>query len=341
MLYGCTGYTGKLMAIEAGKRKMDIVLAGRNPVSVKALAEETGLPFVICGLDDQKALDVALNGVSVVLHCAGPFVDTAPPMLIACLRNKVHYLDITGEIDVFESCAELTVEAEMAGIMLMPGVGFDVVPTDCLAAMLKNDLPDATSLELVIKNNGGGVSHGTASTMVKGLGTGSRVRKNGKIMAVPMATPLIEVDFGKGPIKAAGMPWGDVSTAYYTTGIKNIVVAFALPPKTLKNLQRSRYINFLLKMKWVKNLIQGKIDKGPAGPSPEAREKATSKIWGRVRNAKGEEKTRMIETVNGYTLTVLTGLHIAAKVQQGDFKQGFQTPAGLYGSTILDESMKA
>ncbi len=320
---------------------MDIVLAGRNPVTVAALAESTGLPYVVCGLDDPAALDRALIGVSVVLHCAGPFVDTAPPMVAACISNRIHYLDITGEIDVFESCARLTVEAEMAGSMLMPGVGFDVVPTDCLAKRLKTAMPDAQSLELVIKNSGGGVSHGTASTMVKNLGEGSRIRKNGKIVAVPMATPLIEVDFGKGPITAAGMPWGDVSTAYYTTGIPNITVAFALPPKTLSNLRKSRYINFLLRMNWVKNLIQKKIDNGPAGPSEEARAKSGTQIWGRVRNAKGKEKTMSIETINGYSLTVLTGLCIAEKVQKGDFKAGFQTPAGLFGSDILDESVKA
>lgn len=339
LLYGCTGYTGKLIAIEAARRKMDVVLCGRNKEKVEEISKLTGLPFVVASLEDPASLDNAMKGISVVLHCAGPFIDTAPAMIAACFKNKVHYLDITGEIDVFESCAALTVEAEMSSVMLMPGVGFDVVPTDCLAARLKAALPDAQSLELVIKNNGGGISHGTASTMIKNLGTGSFVRRNGKITQVPMASPTISVDFGKGPILAAGMPWGDVSTAYYTTGIPNIVVAFALPPKTLKNLKRSRYINFLLRLNWVKKLIQRKIDQAPAGPSDASRAKSNSQIWGRVVNAKGQEKTMQIETPNGYTLTVLTGLLIAEKVQKGIAKAGFQTPAGLFGPNILDEAI--
>jgi short subunit dehydrogenase-like uncharacterized protein len=99
-----------------------------------------------------------------VLCAAGPFSATSRPVADACLRNRVHYLDITGEIDVFEALAARDAEAKARGIMLLPGVGFDVAPSDCLAAHLKRRLPDANDLRpyLSLRAN---TSRGTAKTI--------------------------------------------------------------------------------------------------------------------------------------------------------------------------------
>ena len=131
----------------------------------------------------------------MVLHCAGPFSRTARPMVEACLRNKKHYTDITGEIAVFEACAALDKKAQEAGIMLMPGVGFDVVPTDCLAKHLKGRLPTATRLSLAFYGVGR-LSHGTQATMIMNIGKGGAIRRDGKITGVPAAWKTREIDFG-------------------------------------------------------------------------------------------------------------------------------------------------
>src|SRR5687768_8923152 len=144
VLYGATGYTGRLIARLASTYDIRPILAGRNPDAVAALARELGFEHRVFSLDDDAALERALRGASAVLHCAGPFSLTSEPMANACLRTGVHYIDITGEIDVFEQLHARDAAARAAGMMLLPGAGFDVVPSDCLAAHLKRRLPSAT-----------------------------------------------------------------------------------------------------------------------------------------------------------------------------------------------------
>ena len=186
LIYGANGYTGRLIAEEAVRRGLKPVLAGRNVEALTPLAARLGLPVRAFALDDAAALRAGLTGVGLVLHCAGPFSATAGPMLEACLDIGAHYLDITGEIDVFAHCHAQHARAQARGIVVLPGAGFDVVPTDCLAAALKRALPDATSLVLAFVG-GGGPSPGTAKTGVEGLGKGGRARIGGTVKRVPLA----------------------------------------------------------------------------------------------------------------------------------------------------------
>src|SRR5512139_1306127 len=207
---------------------MKPILAGRNGEAISALATSLGLDYRIFALDDLKAIAAGLKGCDVVLHCAGPFSRTSQAMRDACLLTHTHYLDITGEIAVFEAAATCDSIARTAGIMLLPGVGFDVVPTDCLAAHLKSQLPTATHLALAFRGLGR-ASRGTTLTGLEGMSTGGLVRRDGKLIPVPLAWKTRHIDFGngRGPIATITLPWGDVSTAYYTTGIPNIEVYMA------------------------------------------------------------------------------------------------------------------
>ena len=146
LIYGATGYTGRLIAKAASDKGARPILAGRNLDKVKRVAEPLGLSARTFDLGDPARIDAAVKDVSVVLCAAGPFSATSRPVADACLRNRVHYLDITGEIDVFEALAARDAEAQARGVVLLPGVGFDVVPSDCLAAHLKRRLPDANDL---------------------------------------------------------------------------------------------------------------------------------------------------------------------------------------------------
>ncbi len=145
MIYGANGYTGRLIVSEARKRGMTPILAGRNRRAIEEIGAETGFECRVFDLDDKAVAQQALQGVAVVLHCAGPFSATSQLMIEACLVNACHYLDITGEISVFANAHRQSDEARRADIILMPGVGFDVVPTDCLAAKLVQKLPAATA----------------------------------------------------------------------------------------------------------------------------------------------------------------------------------------------------
>jgi short subunit dehydrogenase-like uncharacterized protein len=334
LIYGANGYTGELIVRYAVERGMKPILAGRNAEKVAALAKQYSLEFRVFSLEETEKLESVLREVSLVLHCAGPFSITSKPMVEACIKTGRHYLDITGEIAVFEAMAELNERAEAANVMVMPGVGFDVVPSDCLALHLKNRLPTATNLTLAFSGLGG-ISHGTQATMTMNVGNGGAVRRDGKITSVPAAYKIREIDFGEMKTKAVTIPWGDVSTAYYSTGIPNIEVFTVIPEDRLKLLKLSRYVGWLLATSPVQNYLQSKIPVG--GPSDEDRKNGKTLLWGEASDDKGNRVEARQQGVEGYTLTALGALNIVQKILDGNFCVGFQTPAKCYGADLILE----
>lgn len=334
MIYGANGYTGELIAREAQARGLRPVLAGRSPRKIEALARELGLESRVFDLANVDASASQLAGISVVLHCAGPFSATSAPMLEACLMSKTHYLDISGEITVFEHAQALNSRAQQQGIVICPGVGFDVIPTDCVAAALKAALPDATQLALGFDSRSG-FSPGTAKTSVEGLAQGGRVRRNGKIVQVPLAFKTRKIDFGDGEKLAMSIPWGDVSTAFYTTGIPNIEVYIPGSPGLVANARRANYIRWLLGLKPVQNLLKKRIGSSVKGPDAGTRERMPTYVWGEAINAKGVTRTARIKTANGYSLTVTGSLAVVDHLLKHDPKGGSYTPAKLVGADLV------
>ncbi|MER3431226.1 MAG: saccharopine dehydrogenase [Blastocatellia bacterium] len=334
LIYGANGYTGELITRFAAERGLRPLVAGRRESEMRRVAERFGLEYRVFSLEDSSALDAALQDVELVLHCAGPFSITSRPMLEACLRNQRHYLDITGEISVFEYCASLDKKARAAGIMIMPGVGFDVVPSDCLALHLKKRLPDATHLTLAFFGVGR-LSHGTLATMIMNLGRGGAIRKDGRITPVPAAFKTREINFGTFRKVGVTIPWGDVSTAFYSTGIPNIEVFSVVPRSALKLMRTSRYFGRLLVFAPVQQFLQSRIP--PGGPSDEERASGKSLLWGEVVNQAGNQAEARMETPEGYTLTALSALKICEKILAGDYSPGFQTPAKAFGADLILE----
>jgi len=337
IIYGSYGYTGKLISELAVKSDLSVLLSGRNEEKLKTQADELNLPFKKADLNNPAEMDELLSGAKLVIHCAGPFRFTWKQMLDACIRNRCHYLDITGEIEVFEGIKARDAEIREAGIMAMPGTGFDIVPTDCLALYLKKQLPDATKLELAFMGLGGGVSHGTAQSIAGKLGEGGAVRKDGKIKRVPAAYKTKRIDFGKGEKTVASIPWGDVSTAHFTTGIPNIMVYTAMRKKQIRLLKLTNWMAPLLRTEFVRNRIKNWVGKNIDGPDREARETGKSLIWGRVENEKGESIEAGLETSEGYKLTADTSWLIAQKVTEDSYKPGYQTPASVYSENLILE----
>lgn len=337
LLYGANGYTGRLIARYAAEYGLQPVLAGRNEAAIKALAAELQLPCRVFPLEDSAALEAALRETPAVIHAAGPFAQTARPMVEACLKTGVHYLDINGDISVFELLKTYDAAARQAGIMLMPGAGFDVVPTDCMALLLQQQLPDATHLQLAFASTGGGISHGTATTMLSKAGEGGCVRQNGLIARVPMGHKGMTVDFGPKQLFVMTIPWGDIATAHTTTGIPNIETYTGIPKKLYRLLKLQFLFNWLLRTRWMRRYLQRKIERRPAGPTDEQRARATAYVWGRATNAAGQSITGRLQCPDGYTLTAHASLIIAKKALNGHFKTGYQTPAGCYGAGLVEE----
>lgn len=335
MIYGAYGYSGELIAREAVSRGMKPVLAGRDKERVKSLADELGLSYVAFDLSDAKRVEDALAEQSLVLHCAGPFSATAKPMLTACLKTNTHYFDITGEIDVFEFAHSAAIKqaATKANLIVCPGVGFDVVPTDCLAAKLKAALPDATELVLAFKSNGA-MSPGTAKTSVEGMAGLSKVRRNGSITETPLLTRTVRMA-GK-ESTAMSIPWGDVSTAFYTTGIGNVAVYVPVAEKTIKTVRRIQSFRWLMGLPWVQAVLKKQIAKRVKGPNAAQRAQARTILWGEVCNVAGQRKTAWFETPNGYELTITAPLAIVDAVLSGQCQQvGSVTPSQLMGNDFV------
>jgi short subunit dehydrogenase-like uncharacterized protein len=334
LIYGANGYTGELTTRFAAERGLKPILAGRSEPRISELAAKYGFEYRAFSLDDTEKVDAALQEVDMVLHCAGPFSITSRPMVAACIRNKKHYTDITGEIAVFEACAAMGKKAEAAGVMLMPGVGFDVVPSDCLARHLKDRLPSATHLSLAFYGMGR-ISHGTQATMTMNVGKGGAIRKDGKITSVPVAWKTREINFGEVTKTSVTIPWGDVATAYYSTGIPNIEVFTIVPPSNLKMLKMSRYLGWLLATGPFQKYLQGKIP--PGGPSDAERTKGRSLMWGAASDDDGNRVESRQQGPEGYTLTAIAALNIAEKILAGNFTPGYQTPAKAYGADLVLE----
>ncbi|QSG10122.1 saccharopine dehydrogenase family protein [Halapricum desulfuricans] len=332
LIYGAYGYTGELIAREAVDRGLDPILAGRSRESVDALAAELDCEaraFALSG----PALAQQLDDVDLVLNCAGPFVDTHEPLVAACLDSDTHYLDITGEIEVFESIRGFDDRARRAGLTLLPGVGFDVVPSDCLAAHLAERLPGAESLSIGYQP-AGGFSRGTLKTAIAGLGEPGLVRRDGRLEAVPVGHETREIDFGEGSVPATTVPLGDVSTAYHTTGIPDVDCYLAVPPVAARLLRYQRYLAPLLALDPVQGLLESVVDRLVDGPDAETRAETTATLWGEVSDGDATRVSRL-RTPNVYRTTTLAALEAVERTLAGDAPDGYQTPASAFGSDLI------
>jgi short subunit dehydrogenase-like uncharacterized protein len=336
LIYGANGYAGEAAARLAVAQGLTPVLAARDGAKLEPLARELGLEARVATLDDPAALDAALRGAALVLHCAGPYKFTSRQMADACLRAGAHYLDLTGEIPVFEALAARDAEAKARGVMLMPAVGFDVVPTDCLALHLKQRLPSATRLTLAFQVVGpAGLPPGTQRTAIELISFGDRVRRAGKLVVPEPGEKLLSVDFGQGPVQTARLTWGDVFTAYHSTGIADIEVYVALPPAVRGQMRIMKSMRWLFGWGPVRALLLRTVR---PGPSAAARAATVTHVWGEVSDAQGRRAAaRLHGPEAGLVWTTRAALAVVKKVLAGQVAPGYQTPAKVYGADLVLE----
>ena len=336
MIYGANGYAGRLAARLAKSLALKPVVAGRNADQIEPLAKQLGFESRVFDLADPIGVGMNLRGIGAVLHCAGPFSATAKPMLAGCVRAKAHYLDITGEIAVFEDVHARSDEFRRAGIVAMPGVGFDVVPSDCLAAMLKRELPSATHLKLAFKSRYGKLSPGTTKTMVEGLPEGGRIRKDGNIVKVPPAWKVETIAFtAEHSSPAVTIPWGDVSTAFYSTGIPNIEVFLGASAGQIRQLQMPGLIRWMIGLQPVQAFIKAQIARRVTGPSDEERARDEMYLYGEASDAAGNKVALRLRTPEGYSLTADTSVTATLRVLEGRLPAGAYTPSMAFGADFV------
>ena len=332
LVYGAYGYTGELVAREAVDAGLEPILAGRREQPLRDLAEELDLEHRAFSLTDPVAPRLA--DVDAVAHCAGPFVDTYRPMVDACLATGTHYLDITGEIPVLEGVKQYDDLAADAGITFLPGAGFDVVPSDCLAAHLHERLPGATELTLAFDVGEMEPSGGTLKTLLEGVGEGSAVREGGRIVSVPFGSRTKTIDTGRGPQTMAAFPWGDVSTAYTSTGIPNVGVYV---PVSERGQQLYRALNLfgpVLAVEPVKRVLQWAVGRVAEGPDERERETGEASFYGEATDGETTVRSR-VRTPETYRFTAEAMVEILWRVLADEAPVGYQTPSTAFGPEFV------
>lgn len=335
MIYGASGYTGNLVAARAVASGLRPILAGRDSRKISLMAGKFGVEKRVFSLHDPGQLEKAFDDIAVVLNCAGPFVYTAGPVVDACLTTGTHYIDITGEMDVFEALAARDQDAKEAHIMILPGAGIDVVPSDCLVADLAAHHPGGEHLRLAIATRSG-VSRGTMRTIVMSIDN-FRIRREGRITRVAGGSLRHEFDFGEPPRSALVSSLGDVSTAYWSTSIPNIESY-----NQTSNLFRiitliSRLYGWLpAKPIWLA-LLNALVDRAPEGPSESRRRSNYAIFVAEIEDPSGNRATARLRTPDPYDLTAEAAVSIAARTLNEDFKIGYQTPSSAYGADLVRE----
>ena len=333
LLYGAYGYTGRLIVERAVALGLRPVVAGRDGARTQALAEEHGLEWAAFGLDRPAALTAALDDVGLVLNVAGPFSATWRPVLEACLAAPCHYLDITGEIDVLEAMQDRADEARDAGVHVVPAVGFDVVPTDCAAVLAAERVDDATELDLALSVSGG-ASRGTTRTTLERLGQRGAVRRNGRIVPVPIGSERRTIAFTDRPRRGTSIPWGDVSTAYRSTGIANITVYATLPPGLT---WLGRGFGLLLRAGPLRRMTERLVDRLVTGPGSQELASGHARVRAEVRNDRGDAAAVELVTPNAYALTATAAVAAVQRVLGGGVRRppGIHTPSAAFGADFV------
>jgi short subunit dehydrogenase-like uncharacterized protein len=337
MIYGAYGYTGRLVAQEAIKRGHTPILAGRNADKLQALAAELGLECVSFDLNDAAAVQRHLANVDLVFHCAGPFTWTATPMRKACLLTGTHYLDVTGEIAVFEETFKQDVLAKQRGILMCSGMGFDVIPTDCLALYVSQKVPTATDLEigLSIGRTTHGASVGTMKSALEILSRGGLLRRDGKLVNFNLGQGERVIRFSHAERNTIPFPWGDLATAYRTTGIRDITTYMSFHPKMLRLLRNiGPLLNTLLFIKPIRRLAQAWVGWRHQEKKAALDDSGRAYIWAKAFDAKGNAAEAWLETIEAYQFTAVAGVRAVEKVL-ADSPSGALSPAQVLGADFV------
>jgi len=334
MIYGATGFTGRLVTDAIRRKGICPVLAARRTDPLARLAASLGLEARVFTLDDPRRIDAALADIRVVLHAAGPFVRTSTPMLEACLRQGAHYSDLTAEIDVLEALRLRDSEARRRGITILPGAGHAVVASDCLAVHVAARCPGATTLRIAL----GGLarlSRGSTRALVDHAGEPVRIRRNGRIAPLAGGPRVRRFDFGYAERPALAVGWADLSTAFHSTGIPNIETYFdaILPLQLMLTLNET--MGPLLRTPLARALMRAQSELVPEGPDEDERMVRRSVVVAEAHDAAGRCVRGRLFTPEVYSSTAEAAAAVVEKLLAGNAPIGFQTPASAFGSDFV------
>jgi short subunit dehydrogenase-like uncharacterized protein len=338
LIYGVTGCTGGLVSRLAAAAGLPHLAAGRDLERVAAHADPLLLPSRTFSLSDPAKIARGLAGAAVALNAASPFAETAPPLAEACLRAGVHYLDLAAGVAELEALRHLDARAREAGVMLMPGVGFGVVPADAVAARLKRRLPSAVRLSLAFEAVGGG-SRGMLPALLGDLRRPGARRRGGELVPARPGEESLGLDLGAGRRIAITDPRrGELASVYWSSVYPDIDT-YTVHPAALRWLIRSRLAapaRALLARRSAQALVRSLLRRSPPGPAEEALGRGSTRLWAQAEDATGNQVTARLHGPQAHLFSARTALWIAQRVLAGRLRVGFQTPVTAYGPDLLD-----
>jgi short subunit dehydrogenase-like uncharacterized protein len=336
MIYGANGFTGRLVVEEAVKRGHKPILAGRSEAKLKRLADEWNLELSIFDLEERTRLGASIQDVELVFHAAGPFQFTSKPMVEACLESKTFYIDITGEIPVFQNTFSHHSEALRAGIALVSGAGLDVVPTDCMAKYVADQIPNAVELELALAVSSR-PSPGTAKSSLEMMPRGGMRRQDGKLVPSPIGSNIKKVCFSHRDLSVLSISWGDLETAFRSTGIPNITTYMAYPSRLINSVRRfGPLVQKVASLKLLRRAARGLTGMFFKGPDEEMRRSGRTYVWACARDRQGKQVEAWLETIEAYRFTAVAGVRSVEKLLE-ERPTGALTPAQAFGSDFILE----
>ncbi|MCP9835972.1 saccharopine dehydrogenase NADP-binding domain-containing protein [Cyanobium sp. N.Huapi 1H5] len=337
LLYGATGFSGRLLTRCLVEQGIDVVLAGRNEDRLAAMARRWNLDFRVFPLGDPARIEASLDTIHVVLHAAGPFQRTALPMIAACIRTGTHYLDLAGEWPVFQLAVDQGKQAADNGVMLMPGIGFSIVASDCLLAMARARFPEAVALRLALSAPDV-MSRGTFRSLMGLTSSTVTVRRNGTPTTLPAGSLSRCFDFGAGLRKAVAVNWPDVFISQVTDGIATVEV-YAQADWPVQIAYRAGSSMAPLHQSAMGQRLLDLLSQGwPEAPSAAQRQRSGFTLVVEAEDRWRRCRCLRIQTPDGYTVTGATATAIVGRVLKGQVAPGFQSPAHLYGGPLLEES---
>ena len=334
LLYGATGFSGGAIARRLRDQGRTPIVAGRDGGRIRAVAESLNAPWRGFDLADRPALDAALADVSLVLHAAGPFVQTAPPMIDACIRGGAHYLDIAGEWPVFALAQQRSGDAVAAGVMLMPGAAFSIVVSDCLMARAVRRIPDVVALRIA-GSSPAAVTRASLRSAINLTDADVIVRRHGSVERTPAGELSRGFNFGAGERISVAVSGPDVITGEQTTGIQNIETYIEAPLASRLALRAGGLASAVYGPAITRGALRS-LSRWWPEPAPEQ----DAAVW---RNAvvvetvdRWRRTSRLgLRTIDSYEVTTRAAAAIAHRVAGGDHSPGFQTPAGLFGPEFV------
>jgi short subunit dehydrogenase-like uncharacterized protein len=337
ILYGANGYTAKLILDEMRTRGIIPVIAGRSIYAINALADKYKLSPQIFSLKDYQVVKNNLQGTHTLLNCAGPFSETAEKLMDACMETKTNYLDVTGEIKIFEAAWKRNEKAKEVGITILPGVGFDVITTDCISKKLKEEMPEANFLRIGIASKKSKISRGTLISAINQFGEDCIIRESGNLIPIRWGSRTRTIDFGLFRSDTIAVQWGDVCNAFYSTGIPNIEAYLSLPSVLIKLLKKSELFKKFVSSEFLKQNLIKFVSRRIKGPDQKQRNKAEIFIWGEVENTKGEKLEQVYEFPDGYALTAKSAAEVVLRILKDKLNSGTQTPSLAFGSNFMNQ----